>query len=159
MVEKIDDFLDDFLFEPCGVSGSGDFGMGTTHVSGNVPGIVDPAANLAFYGFWHLAATNQRIPVLILRRRPHLPRFAIKDRCALQLRLRTPFTLSSARLGLATASRVSNPASKTRFPLHSVAEVCRSESIRKCCKTQKSQCSRRVENTVVPEEGVEPTRY
>jgi hypothetical protein len=57
LFEKIDDLFDDFLFEPCGISGSSDFGMATTYVSGNVPGIVELAANLAFYGCWHLETT------------------------------------------------------------------------------------------------------
>src|SRR5260370_1301851 len=46
-VEKIDDLLGDFLFEPCGISGSSDFGMRKTHVSGNVPRIVELTADLA----------------------------------------------------------------------------------------------------------------
>ena len=57
LVEKIDDLFDDFLFEPCGISGSSDFGMAPTYVSGNVPGIIELAANLAFYGCWHLETT------------------------------------------------------------------------------------------------------
>jgi hypothetical protein len=48
LVEKINDLLDDFLFGPCGISGSTDFGMATTYVSRDVPRIVELAANLAF---------------------------------------------------------------------------------------------------------------
>ncbi len=61
LVEKIEDLLDDFLFEPCRVNVSSDFGVRKTHVSRNVPRIVQPTADLAFYGSWHLATTNQKL--------------------------------------------------------------------------------------------------
>ena len=68
-VEKIDDLLGDFLFEPCGISGSSDFGMRKTHVSGNVPRIVELTADLAFYGSRHLdQSKNSRSPFLEIGR-------------------------------------------------------------------------------------------
>jgi hypothetical protein len=60
LVEKIDDLLDDFLFERRGIGGSGDFRMRKTNVRGNVARIVELAANLALYGCWHLIMTDRK---------------------------------------------------------------------------------------------------
>ena len=71
LVEKIDDLLGNFLFEPCGISGSSDFGMRKTHVSGNVARIVELTANLAFYGSWHLDKSKKKLTIPIPRNRTH----------------------------------------------------------------------------------------
>jgi hypothetical protein len=53
LVEKIDDLSGGFFFEPCRISSSGDFGMRTIDVNGNVPRSIELTAYVALYG-WHL---------------------------------------------------------------------------------------------------------
>ena len=60
LVVKIDDLLDDLLFESCRISSFSDFGMRTTDVNGNVLRIIELAAHVALYGSRHLAPTKSK---------------------------------------------------------------------------------------------------
>ena len=53
LLEESDDLGEGFSFELRGIRSSGDFGMRTTDVSGNVFSVIGLTADAALYDSWH----------------------------------------------------------------------------------------------------------